>query len=135
MNIPLTITPAPPRKRRRRKQAATSAPPVQPFTLVAATYDPDFGPTLTLVFDRAINFDSFDGAQIIVDDNASLNLRFHAGGEFTVSPANTIAITLNEIDSASGSGVTLDASTDTGLVAADDGSPWAGVTDLELPFP
>ncbi|CAN5714137.1 hypothetical protein BH09PLA1_BH09PLA1_36400 [soil metagenome] len=120
--------------RRKRVQVGAPTPPPAALTLVAASYDPDTGPTLTLVFDRAINFDNFDGDQIIVNDNESLQLRFRAAGEFTVSPANTIAIQLQELGEPQGTGDTLDASADTGLVAADDGAPWAGASDLELPF-
>ncbi len=110
------------------------APPPAALTLVAATYDADTGPTLRLTFDRAIDIDALDGQQIVVDDNANLNLKFDATGAATLETPTRVAIVLVEIEGATGEGITLDASTDSGIVAVDDGGAWAGVDDVALPF-
>ena len=115
--------------------ALPTPPPVQALTLVAATYDPDIGPTLRLTFDCAIDIDALDGQQIVVDDNANLNLKFDAVGVATLESPTRVAITLEEIDVGTGEGITLDATTDSGIVAVDDGGTWDGVTELALPFP
>ena len=135
MNISNTFTAAPRRISRKRKSVAAGTTPVQGLTLVAATYDSEVGPTLRLTFDRAIDIDDLDGTQIIVDDNASLNLKFDAIGAAVLETPTRVAITLHEIDSSEGTGDTLSATEESGIVASDDGGTWSGVTDLELPFP
>jgi hypothetical protein len=81
---------------------------------------------VTLTFDRAVSITGVHPAAISVND-----------GEFAdatlVSPT-TVRVTL-ELDSDAGPGVTLTASPDNGIVAADDGAAWAGVSDVGLPFP
>jgi hypothetical protein len=46
-----------------------------------------------------------------------------------------VRIGLAEIGASMGPGVTLTANAGAGIIAADGGAPWAGVTDVELPFP
>jgi hypothetical protein len=107
---------------------------VSPLTLVAATYDSEVGPTLRLTFDRAIDIDELDGTQIIVEDNASLQLKFNATGGAVLETPTRVALTMHEIDSSEGAGDILDATGESGIVASDDGGTWAGVSDVALPF-
>jgi hypothetical protein len=116
------------------KPARRNNPPVQALTLVSATYDSEVGPTLRLTFDRAIDIDELDGTQIIVEDNASLNLKFNATGGAVLETPTRVALTMHEIDSSEGAGDILDATANSGIVASDDGGTWAGVSDVELPF-
>ena len=123
------------RKRSRPiRRAPRVVPPVAPLMLVAATYDAD-GPKATLTFDRAVNVSAFEGSAINVNDPVSAAATFEgSGGAVLVSPA-VIDVMLTPIDLPSGTVVTMSATALTGIVAADDGGTWAGVADLELPFP
>jgi hypothetical protein len=104
------------------------------LTLVGATYDHTV-PALTLVFDRPINVDALNGSVIIVEDAQENFFRYDGqGGAELLGPA-TLKLTLIPIDDAAGTGVRLSASALSGIVAADDGGTWAGVTNLTLPFP
>jgi hypothetical protein len=49
--------------------------------------------------------------------------------------AATVKLILQVIGGASGGRVLLTATALTGIVAAGDGGTWAGVTELELPYP
>jgi hypothetical protein len=118
----------------KRKHVQFGAPPVQALTLVAASYDSEVGPTLRLTFDRAIDISELDGTQIIVEDNASLQLKFNATGGAVLETPTRVALPMHEIDSSEGAGDILDATANSGIVASDDGGTWAGVEDVELPF-
>ena len=132
----LTIPPAPFRNRRgrplRRPPAATP-PPVAP-TLVAATYAEST--EVSLDFDRPVDVAGFDGSQIVVDDAEFALTRYAATGLVTQTGPASLLIGLEPIGPATGgSGVTLTASAASGIVAVDGGAAWAGVADVELPFP
>jgi hypothetical protein len=102
--------------------------------LVSATYD-HTAPTLTLVFDRAVEIDGFSGSAISVEDAQENFFRYDGnGGAELLGPA-TVRITLIPIDDATGTGVRLSASAASGIVAVSDGGIWAGASDLGLPFP
>ena len=121
------------RKRRGRikPRTTTQAPPAA-LTLIAADFADIDPPWAALEFDRPINVDGFDGSSIVVITSSG---RYDGtGGCIATGPA-TMQITLNPIAGPGGSGVTLSASAANGIVAADDGGAWAGVSDLELPFP
>lgn len=122
------------RKRRAtsRRSRASSAPVA--LTLVAAEYDAD-GPRVVLTFDRAVNIDAFDGTQVLVNDPLYQAARFDGTGGATIVSPGVVQIMLVNFDLPSGTSITLDASTASGIVAVDDGGTWAGASDLELPFP
>ena len=131
MNNP-PFTAATPRVRRKRRQP-TSSPPAA-LVLVAAVYDKD-AYTLTLTFDRPISIADYDGDAITVNDDAQMGLSFDATGSAAVTSPDTAVLGLVEVGPSTGSGQTLTASAGTGIVAADDGGTWAGVSALSLPFP
>ena len=121
-----------PRFRGRRGRARLA--PAALLTLVSAMYD-HTAPTLTLVFDRAVDIGGFSGSAITVEDAQENYFRYNGdGGAELLGPA-TVRITLIPFDDASGTGVRLDASALSGIVAADDEGAWAGVSGLALPFP
>jgi hypothetical protein len=132
--LPPSIIPAKPRVRRKRKSAAAMSV-VGPPVLVAAVYDNDDGPRVTLTFDRAVSVPVLDGGQLIVREND--NVYDGAGGAIPLD-AVTVRVSLVLQDISPGTGIRLTASATTGIVAADPpvgGAAWVGVTDLALPFP
>ncbi len=63
-------------------------------------------------------------------------MRFEASGDITIVNPNTVRLGIAKIASITQSGTTLTASDTNGIVSADDPSiAWAGVSELELPFP
>jgi hypothetical protein len=130
------LLPALRRFHRRRGYEPPQRPAVVPvaLVLVGASYDYT-GPTLTLVFDRAIDIDALSGSAIGVEDAQENFFRYTGdGGAELLGPA-TVRITLIPFDDAGGTGVRLTASGLSGIVAVDDGGTWAGVSELALPFP
>ena len=104
------------------------------LVLVAATYDVGI-PSVTLTFDRAINIGAFNGASVVVDDQADSGNQYQGtGGAIHAGPTG-IEIVLADPTPASGSGTTLTVTGANGIVASGDGGTWAGVTALALPFP
>jgi hypothetical protein len=132
----MIIIPPPKEYPRKKTRGARFGPPPTPaaLTLVAAEYNHVDGPVVILTFGRAVEIGGLDGSQIVVDDADDSGLKFAATGAATLDDPATLRVVLNEIGDATGTGTTLTAGAGNGLVAADDGGAWAGVTDLELPF-
>ncbi|MBC7785463.1 MAG: hypothetical protein H7144_16645 [Burkholderiales bacterium] len=125
----------PPKKPRRGKSignAATHAPPA-PLTLVAAVYS-EVDLTITLTFDRAIDYTAFNGTQVQVFDPVDNNQQYLGTGGVIFMAADTIEVQLVSTGAYAGDYIHLDATAATGIVARDGGA-WAGVVDLVLPFP
>lgn len=125
-----SIIPAKRRVRRRRGGAESTGAPV----LVAASFNMGAVYTVTLAFDRAIDVSGIDGAAIVVDDALFDKLRFTATGAIEVLSASSLRIELIEAGEDTGTGQTLTASADNGIVAVHGRLPWPGVSDLPLPF-
>ena len=123
--------PLPARRHRKRRANQPAATPGA-LTLVSASYD-QATVSLTLVFDRPVEIGSFDGSQILLQDQPAENT--YIGASATLLAPATVEIALVQHDTCEGSSILLTASADNGIVAAGDGTPWAGVTDLVLPFP
>ena len=135
-----TLTPIPtfiPRKPIRYRQKAggpkEQAAPVA-LTLVSATYDVDTQ-SVTLTFDRAVNVAAFAPTAVTLQDGIYTGGSFVGSGPATVINPTTIQVFLEQIGSPTVSDVELSATASTGIVAADDGGTWAGVTNVVLPFP
>jgi hypothetical protein len=131
------LLPAPPlypRDRKPRPRANRPATPVVPvaLTLVAAQYQDSTWVRLT--FDRPIDIAGLDALAVLVDDGQFGAVLFEGSGGTLLTPA-TVEIPLTIIDASSAAGVLLSAGTNTGIVAVDDGGTWAGVSNVELPFP
>ena len=123
------------RKRRgRRRRTPPPAPPAPAaLTLTAATYDPA-GPTVTLSFDRAIDVAGLVASQVTVDDAGDTGFSYAGTAVASQPTPQSVVVALAPAGSPEGPTV-LNATASTGIVADDDGGTWAGVTDLELPFP
>ena len=100
---------------------------------MSAAYDPG-GPAVTLTFDRAVDVSAFSGGDVLVDD-ATFNGMRYTGEVAEDDGPGVVRVLLTDVGDDLGAGVTLTATAATGIVAAGDGAAWAGVTDLELPFP
>ena len=131
MSLP-TFTATKHRVGRQRRVTSAVAPPVN-LTLIAASYAT--GTSVTLVFDRPIDIDAIDGSQITVIDAISTHTTFKATGTVTIVSPTTVRLGLRATGSATGAGTRLTATASNGIVAQNDGGPWAGATELGLPFP
>ena len=132
MNIP-TFIPAKPRVRRQRRAAAAGATPLAGVPiLIAAEYL--VGEWVRLTFDRPINAGPLTGDELFVDDGAQSETIW-VGSTITVLGPDRIEVALLSYDGSGSTDTTLDASGTTGIVSAFDGTEWAGVSDVELPFP
>lgn len=137
------LLPATPQFRRKRggpRKATNIAPPgPAPLTLVSAFYTypgAGDGPTLTLQFSRAINVDLYQPSAFPVRDAQNIpKMNYLPDGGGTFIDPQTIEFTLVATTAASGSGVHFSASAANGIVAEDDGTQWAGTSEIALPFP
>jgi hypothetical protein len=129
------IPPLRPRRgaRKARRVRATPTPPVAPLALVSATFD-DVTTTVALAFDRAVDVSGIDAGQVSVNDAAATGFVW-VGASVDAQPTpESVVLGMAAAGSAEGPTV-LNATSATGVVAVGDGGTWAGVTDLELPFP
>lgn len=131
------LLPATPQFRRKRggpKKAGNTAPPVPTgLTLIEATYDSDTQ-VLRLVFDRPINAGGIIFEAFLVADAQFLS-RYLMPVDYSSFQPNSVDLPLGIIEPVGGSGVHLNVSEGNGIVAAADSEPWAGATNLSLPFP
>jgi hypothetical protein len=112
-------------------------PPPGPLVLVAAELGADpFGEYLvTLTFDRAIDVAALDPSQVTLDDAAGAGW-VYAGAAIDSRPdPRTLVLNMAATDVPATAENRLNATADTGIVAADDGAAWAGVAGVGLPFP
>ena len=108
-------------------------PPVVGPVLVAATYDPGAS-LLTLTFDRTVDLSNITPSQITVNDPVTnMSLMTGTDGAHEIA-LGVVTVPMQPNGPATGAQVLLSASADNGIVSYDDGTPWAGVTDVVLPF-
>jgi hypothetical protein len=101
---------------------------------VAAWYDSS-EPWVYLKFDRAVHVDGFDAGQVTLLDGTQNAAQYVGGGPAVLIDSLTVQVTMEFVGPYAGDAVTVSATASTGIVAADDGAAWGGVTDLVLPFP
>ena len=128
--------PAPPkghRKRRPRIRASVVSVPVgvEPV-LVAGVFDAG-ATSLTLTFDRAIDIAGMVPYQITVLDGPG-GLEWGATPSVTQIGPATVEIMMIELYAFESVGVVMNATNETGIVAAVGGASWAGCAGLALPF-
>jgi hypothetical protein len=137
MDTPIqTLPPFIPRKPIKYKPRVPApvvvAPPPQALVLVAASFDPD-GPEVYLTFDRAIDIAGLIVGAFAVADGPDGHRLVGFESPFLIAP-NQVQVLMHTVDSASGPDVLLSVEAANGIVAADDGGTWAGVSELSLPF-
>ena len=132
MNTPISVIPSKRRVRRKRRNVGGPTS-VAPLVLVSASFDAgDF--TLTLAFDRAIDVAGIDPSQLtVLDEPATGNA---LAGSAVASQPTPASVVLDMVVTGAAEGPTvLNATAETGIVAANDGAAWAGVAGLALPYP
>ena len=126
----------PPKLRKNDRPArrkATIAPPATPPTLVSAAYDE--GNSVTLTFDRAVDVAGVVGSAIRVNDGGGeVDATLNATGAVAVLSPTSVRLGLVHAGPPTGPGMTMTATAGNGIVAVNGGAPWAGVTELTLPF-
>ena len=106
--------------------------PVGPV-LIAATWETDSFVLLT--FNRDVELsESADPSQLRVDDQSGTGWAF-VGTESTLAGPQQVHVEITHSGSAVGTGVKLTVGEGFGVLAAEGGAAWAGVSDLALPFP
>ncbi len=118
--------------RRRPSRTPREAPAPVALVLVKVSYDE--GNWVRLEFDRAIDSGAIVGSAIIVDDEELSGRRYAATAGTVVTSPVAVRAFLTDIGPATGSGITLTASAGNGIVAADDGAAWLGVSGVAIPF-
>ena len=132
----MVIKPINPPFLRRRKPARSGAtPPVAPPVLTAASFDPETGLFVQLQFDQAIDPSGVVGNQIMINDDQFSGREWVADGAITIVNPTTVRLGVSDAGGTEGPGLTLTAGAGNGIVSADSGEMWSGVTDLALPFP
>jgi hypothetical protein len=120
------------RSRRAMRRTRPLAPPSGPV-LVAATWETDAFVLLT--FDRdVVMSESADPQQLRVDDQSGTGWAF-TGTEATLAGPRVVHVEITHTGSAVGTGVRLTVGATSGVVAAEGGGVWEGVSGLVLPFP
>jgi hypothetical protein len=127
----LIFNPAKRRLHHKRRYVVIGAPPTA-LVLLSVAYEPTAA--LTLTFNRAIDIDAIDGSAIVVDDGV-YGFRFAGAGGATLVSPTAVELLLVGVEELPFTGVHLTAALANGIVASGDEVAWAGVTDVELPFP
>ena len=126
----VTIPPAKHASQRTKVRPALIAAP--PLVLVAANYDTTVL-ELFLTFDRAIDITSIDVGAFIVHDGEDGNVVAGFGTPDIGTP-NQVLVYMAWVGDYGGPDLRMTAGAGNGIVAADDGGVWAGVTDMVMPF-
>src|SRR3954466_6213555 len=119
--------------RRRPPEHRVKAKPPAALTLVAVAFDA-VGHRVDLTFDRPVSIAAMDATKVVVDDSDD-GLRFRGSGTPTLLSPAVVRVTLTVLGAIEAPVTLLTAAAPTGVVADDNAAPWAGVTDLVLPFP
>ena len=135
MDIPPSIQLDRPRRRRKRKAVVTTPtpPPVTGPVLVAATFDsPEL--VVTLTFDRDVDGYNVVAEAVTVFDGSAVT-EYRSSTDVLQPDPQTVQILMLEFGEFTGSGQHMTAVAGNGIVAQGSGEPWAGVSNLGLPFP
>ena len=120
------------RKPHAKAKGSTAPPGPAVLTLVAASYSE--AELVRLTFDRAIDFSDIDLSSITVRDG-QMDGHLFVGIEASAVGANGVDIILQAVEPFTDDYVARYATAENGIVAAVDGSEWAGVHELVLPWP
>jgi hypothetical protein len=130
--FPTTFQPRKPFHRRARA-AASVPPPAAALMLVGASFSP-VTTILRLSFNKPVDVEGIFPGNLQVNDGAS-DIQWEGQGPVTLVDPSTVEVGMFEIQAQAYPDTRLSAAEPTGIVAVEDGEPWAGVADLLLPFP
>jgi hypothetical protein len=122
-----------PAKRRAHRKPRMATPPPA-LTLVSASFSTDPGPFVSLVFDRDIEIAENHPEVFAVSDGVA-GTKYIGNPEGGGRTGSSFGLNMDVDGEASGESVLLTVGAGNGIVAADDGAAWSGVTGLELPYP
>jgi hypothetical protein len=122
------LLPFTPQLRRRRGRSRRT----DLLNLLEASFNAG-GPWVRLRFDRPIDVAALAGNQIVVNDAPS-STQFDGILGATLLDPTTVQIDMSEVQALPFPDTRLNASAANRIVAAGDGAPWLGVTNLLLPF-
>jgi hypothetical protein len=129
----VNFIPAKRRVGRKRRAEAAATPLTGAPILTAAEYLTSTWVRLT--FDRPVSSTTpIPGDELFVNDGPETG-SIWVGASITALSPMQIEVSLTEYDASAGTTTTLSASGSTEIVSAYDATPWAGVTNVELPFP
>ena len=129
------LLPAPPlypRKRRPRPRKTTRVPTPPPVALELVAGVWEVGGLVTLTFDRAVDVAGIVPGAFIVHDGPT-GFSYQGNSVYDHSTPQTVTVEMGGIAEYEGATVLLDVGAENGIVAVDDGGPWAGVNDVVLP--
>jgi hypothetical protein len=126
------VIPAKRRVGRRRRHVVPSSPTPAGLTLVSVAYEQ--ANYVELMFNEPIDIDDINGEAFRVFD-ANVGFEYTGTGLIELMTPATVRLGLVGVGDWFETGVWLDVSGDNGITSADDEQPWAGVTDLAIPFP
>src|SRR5688500_3188383 len=130
--MPIVVHNIPFIRSRKRGETPAPTPPGAPLVLVSASWE--VGGAVTVTFDRAVDVSGIVPAALVVNDGPT-GFTYQGISLLEQPTAQTLAVECSGTSEYEGPSVMLNVSSVIGIVAADDGGTWAGVTDLELPFP
>ena len=132
MNIPMPFVPAKRRVRRKRRTVGPLIPGTEGPVLTGATY---LGGTwVQLTFDRPVTApESLTAGAVVVDDGPGSAQKWTGVTVMVISPTK-LEVWVTSYGPSDGTAVTLTTTDATGIVAADGGAAWEGVTGVGLPF-
>lgn len=93
------------------------------------------GPSVELAFDRPIDITLIDVSQIRVDDGSILMGHYQGFGLPVLTSQRSVLVGLNRTGASSQPAVQLSVGPRSQIVAAENRTSFAGVADLNLPFP
>jgi hypothetical protein len=132
MNDPSTIF-QPARQRVVRKRRGAQAPVATGPVLLAASYAPG-DLILSLTFDRAVDVSAIVPGQLIVVDGEQ-DIEWGGTAEAWQDSPESLSMIMIENGEYTGEGTKLTVTSSSGIVAAEGGAAFAGVSDVELPYP
>ena len=101
--------------------------------LVAASFDP-VEMVITLVFDRDVDGFNVLFEAIVVFDGTAVT-EYRSTQDVSQPDPQTVQLLAMAAGEFTGTGVRMTAIAPTGIVSVPQGTEWAGVSNLELPFP
>ena len=128
----MLLFPTPTEFRKRRGRAKPPPPLAGAPVLVAAEYLASTWVRLT--FDRPVDAAPGVVGELLVADGPQTGTLW-VGTGVTRLDAARVEVALSAYDAAAGAVTTLTADAATGIVSASDATPWAGASNVELPFP